>query len=97
MSRRSRKPKLPNYPVRVTVESMTHDGRGVAHVEGKAVFIDGALPGEELSFLYTGRSRKHDEGRLCLATQVHKQVKLETPIIFRFPIRLLVSLGGRSS
>jgi len=44
---------------------MTHDGRGVAHVDGKAVFIDGALPGEELSFLYTARSRKHDEGRLC--------------------------------
>ena len=65
MSRRHRKPKLPNYPVRVTVESLSHDGRGVAHVEGKAVFIDGALPGEEISFLYTGRSRKHDEGKLC--------------------------------
>ena len=65
MSKRRRKPKLPNFPVRVTVESMTHDGRGVAHVEGKAVFIDGALPGEELSFLYTGKSRKHDEGKLC--------------------------------
>lgn len=28
------------------VESLDHDGRGVAHVEGKTVFIDGALPGE---------------------------------------------------
>ncbi|GMQ88018.1 MAG: 23S rRNA (uracil(1939)-C(5))-methyltransferase RlmD [Gammaproteobacteria bacterium] len=65
MSRRSRKPKLPNYPVRVTIESLSHDGRGVAHVDGKAVFVDGALPGEELSFMYTARSRKHDEGRLC--------------------------------
>jgi len=65
MSRRSRKPKLPNYPVRVTIESLSHDGRGVAHVDGKAVFVDGALPGEELSFLYTARSRKHDEGKLC--------------------------------
>ncbi len=65
MSRRNRKPKLPNYPVRVTIESLSHDGRGVAHVDGKAVFVDGALPGEELSFLYTARSRRHDEGRLC--------------------------------
>jgi 23S rRNA (uracil1939-C5)-methyltransferase len=65
MNRRSRKPKLPNYPVRVTIESLSHDGRGVAHVDGKAVFVDGVLPGEELSFLYTARSRKHDEGKLC--------------------------------
>ena len=65
MNRRRRKPKLPNYPVRVCIESLSHDGRGIAHVDGKAVFVDGALPGEEISFLYTGRARKHDEGRLC--------------------------------
>src|SRR3990167_7588208 len=28
------------------VESLDREGRGVAHVDGKAVFIDGALPGE---------------------------------------------------
>jgi len=65
MSKRSRKPKLPNYPVRAIIESMSHDGRGVTHVDGKTTFVDGALPGEEISFLYTHKSRKHDEGRLC--------------------------------
>ena len=30
----------------VRIESLDHEGRGVAHVDGKAVFIDGALPGE---------------------------------------------------
>ncbi|VAW81156.1 23S rRNA (uracil(1939)-C(5))-methyltransferase, partial [hydrothermal vent metagenome] len=65
MSKRRRKPKLPNYPVRANIESLSHDGRGVAHIEGKAVFIDGALPGEEISFFYTGKSRKHDEGKVC--------------------------------
>lgn len=44
---------------------MSHDGRGVTHIDGKTTFVDGALPGEEISFLYTHRSRKHDEGRLC--------------------------------
>jgi 23S rRNA (uracil1939-C5)-methyltransferase len=44
---------------------MSHDGRGVTHIDGKTTFIDGALPGEEISFLYTHKSRKHDEGRLC--------------------------------
>jgi 23S rRNA (uracil1939-C5)-methyltransferase len=65
MNRRHRKPKLPNYPVRVSIERLSHDGRGVTHVDGKTVFVDGALPGEDISFLYTGRARKHDEGRLC--------------------------------
>jgi 23S rRNA (uracil1939-C5)-methyltransferase len=32
------------------VESLDHEGRGVAHVEGKTVFIEGALPGEEVEY-----------------------------------------------
>jgi 23S rRNA (uracil1939-C5)-methyltransferase len=43
---------------------MSQDGRGVTHLEGKTVFIDGALPGEQVRFCYTKRSRKHDEGRV---------------------------------
>jgi 23S rRNA (uracil1939-C5)-methyltransferase len=65
MSRRSRKERLPQNPVRARIESMSHDGRGVAHIDGKTTFVDGALPGEEISFLYTGRTRKFDEGRVC--------------------------------
>lgn len=30
----------------VSIESLDHEGRGVAHHEGKAIFVDGALPGE---------------------------------------------------
>jgi 23S rRNA (uracil1939-C5)-methyltransferase len=33
------------------VESLDHEGRGVAHVDGKAIFIDGALPGERVEFV----------------------------------------------
>ncbi|WP_303902703.1 23S rRNA (uracil(1939)-C(5))-methyltransferase RlmD [Thiohalomonas denitrificans] len=61
MARRRHK-KLPTEPAQATIESMSHDGRGVAHVEDKAVFIDGALPGETVLFLYTDRRRKFDEG-----------------------------------
>jgi 23S rRNA (uracil1939-C5)-methyltransferase len=32
------------------IESLDHEGRGVAHVEGKAIFIEGALPGERVSY-----------------------------------------------
>jgi 23S rRNA (uracil1939-C5)-methyltransferase len=34
----------------VTVESLDHEGRGVAHAEGKVVFIEGALPGETVAY-----------------------------------------------
>ena len=36
--------------MRVTVESLDHEGRGIAHEEGKAVFIEGALPGELVEY-----------------------------------------------
>jgi 23S rRNA (uracil1939-C5)-methyltransferase len=32
------------------IESLDREGRGVAHVEGKAVFVDGALPGETVVY-----------------------------------------------
>jgi len=44
------------------IESLSHDGRGVAHVDGKAVFIEGALPGEEVLFTYAVQRKRYDEG-----------------------------------
>ena len=61
MGRRRRRQRLPQEPVEALVESLSHDGRGVARVEGKATFIHGALPGEKVMFRYTGRRKKHDE------------------------------------
>ncbi|AHF04433.1 23S rRNA methyltransferase [Marichromatium purpuratum 984] len=63
MSRRKRKP-LPQDPVEVEIESLTHEGRGLAHLDGKAVFVDGALPGERVRFQYTRVQRRYDEGRV---------------------------------
>lgn len=34
----------------VLVESLDQEGRGVAHVDGKVIFIEGALPGELVEF-----------------------------------------------
>ena len=34
----------------VIIESLDHEGRGVAHDAGKAIFIEGALPGELVEY-----------------------------------------------
>ncbi len=62
--RRNRKKKLPEAAVEVTIESLSHDGRGIAHVDGKVVFIDEALPGERLEFIYTDSRRDYAEGKV---------------------------------
>ena len=35
-----------SVPLHLEIESLDHEGRGVAHHEGKVFFVDGALPGE---------------------------------------------------
>jgi 23S rRNA (uracil1939-C5)-methyltransferase len=46
------------------IVDLAHDGRGVARVDGKAVFIDGALPGERVRFRVIKRRRQMDEAGL---------------------------------
>lgn len=64
MSRRARRKQLSREPVDATVTSLSHDSRGVAHVDDKAVFIDGALPDETVRFIYTRKKRDFAEGKL---------------------------------
>jgi len=53
MARRSRNRNLPP-PIPETkhafIESLDQEGRGVAHIDGKTIFIDGALPNEQVTF-----------------------------------------------
>lgn len=58
MARRRR--RSPPIEMTVSIESLTNDSRGVAHHEGKAVFVDGALPGERVRCRTTQRSSKYD-------------------------------------
>ncbi len=63
--RRARGKAPPAEPAHARIESLSHDGRGVARVEGKTVFVWGGLPGEEVLFHYTRQRRTHDEGIVC--------------------------------
>jgi len=59
---KKRKPRLPQEPVEATIESLSLEGKGVAHIDGKTVFVGGALAGERVSFRYTAKSKRFDEG-----------------------------------
>ncbi len=61
MSRRQK--KTPAEPLSAVIESLSHEGRGIARINGKTVFIDGALPGEQVRFQYSRRRGQFDEGR----------------------------------
>ncbi|SHK75390.1 23S rRNA m(5)U-1939 methyltransferase [Marinobacter antarcticus] len=62
MSRRRRK-VLPTEPVRCDVETLSHDGRGIARQDGKILFVDGALPGEKVMAKVVSTRSKFDELR----------------------------------
>ncbi len=58
---RRRRVRLPKEPVELTIEDLSHDGRGVARLDGKTVFVSMALPGEVVMAEYTNRRKSFDE------------------------------------
>jgi 23S rRNA (uracil1939-C5)-methyltransferase len=53
----------------VTIESLDQEGRGVAHSEGKVIFIEGALPGEVVTY---NSYRKKQNFEMAQAGQILK-------------------------
>ncbi len=59
---KQRRKRIPQGLFHTQIETLSHEGRGVAHINGKTTFIDNALPGESVEFHYTGRRSRFDEG-----------------------------------
>jgi 23S rRNA (uracil1939-C5)-methyltransferase len=57
----------------IIVESLDQEGRGVAHVDGKTIFIDGALPNEKVSYQIT---RAKDDYAFANVVEIFKQSNL---------------------
>jgi len=47
--------------VEADITDLSHDGRGVTHINGKAVFVSRALAGERVRLRFTGKHRHYDE------------------------------------
>lgn len=62
MGRPKKKP-LPSQPAEILIDRLSDEGRGIGTINGKIVFVEGALPGETVRFKYTFCSSKRDEGR----------------------------------
>ena len=60
---RTRSPRIDKTPFEAIITDLTHDGRGVARRDGKAVFVSGALPGERVMAEQTAKNRHFDEAR----------------------------------
>ena len=61
--RRRRKSRLPEESVEVEITAMSNEGRGIAHVQDRIVFIDQALVGERVLFKYSRLTKNIAEGR----------------------------------
>ena len=64
--RRYKRP--PEGVFTASIESLAHDGRGVAHIDGKTTFIHGALPAEEVTFRYGATHSQYDEASVVAVT-----------------------------
>ncbi|NOR43513.1 MAG: 23S rRNA (uracil(1939)-C(5))-methyltransferase, partial [Gammaproteobacteria bacterium] len=60
---RRRKSRLPEEAVEAEITAMSNEGRGIAHIDDRTVFIDQALLGERVSFKYTRLTKSIAEGR----------------------------------
>lgn len=58
------KTKSPARVGIIHIDNLSHEGRGVARMDGKTTFIQGALPGELVEFQYTKIKKDFDEGLL---------------------------------
>jgi 23S rRNA (uracil1939-C5)-methyltransferase len=59
-------------PVALSIDSLSHEGRGVARNNGKTVFVDNALPGELVSARIVRRHGRYDEA-------IAERIELRSP------------------
>ncbi len=73
-----------NTDNRVTIESLDQEGRGIAHANGKVIFIEGALTGETVSY---ASYRKKPSFELAQMTQLYRAASIRvTPKCVHFGV-----------
>ena len=70
----------PIQPVAL-IESLDHEGRGVAHVDGKAIFVEGALPRERVVY-QASRKKKNFETATLISILRHSPERVVPKCIY---------------
>ncbi|CAG4882972.1 23S rRNA (uracil(1939)-C(5))-methyltransferase RlmD [Georgfuchsia toluolica] len=55
------------------IESLDHEGRGVAHVDNKVIFIEGALPGERVEYVSYHRKPRYEQAQATAVLRASSQ------------------------
>lgn len=50
--------------MKIKIEDLSHDGRGIGRIEGKAVFVEGAYPGETIEIEIIKEKKRYLKGRV---------------------------------
>mgnify|MGYP003752471397 CR=1 FL=1 len=59
--RRRRSAQMDKTPVQTQIDNLSHEGSGIARIEGKATFIQGALPGETVTLEFQAPAKGNYE------------------------------------
>lgn len=55
---------LPSAPVSLSIERLSHEGRGIGRLDGKTTFVTGALPGEQVHARLVNSHKRYHEAEL---------------------------------
>lgn len=78
MNRKQRERIKQQPPISLEVTKLGHDGRGIAHHDGKIVFVDGALAGEVVEAKVTLVRSKYDEANTVNVIKA-SQLRVQPP------------------
>ena len=71
------------------IDSLDHEGRGVTRVEGKAVFVEGALPGERVEYVVRRAKPSYEQGEVVrvLRPSAQRPARQRRPASLKSPSR----------
>ncbi len=55
---------MANTEQAVIIESLDHEGRGIAHADGKVIFIEGALTGERVTYASYRKKNNYEQAQV---------------------------------
>ncbi|MCB1673106.1 MAG: TRAM domain-containing protein, partial [Pseudomonadales bacterium] len=61
MNKKQRERLKQQDPISLEITGIGHDGRGIAHHNGKVIFVDGALQGETVTAKVSVVKSKYEE------------------------------------